>query len=87
MTAPSYHLLVASLALVHGVSFWGISNILLSIVVQQLIHRVPEELWMEARTGGSDQNHPQEKEMQKGKTVSEEALRLAEIRRKGKSKG
>ena len=25
--------------------------------------------WMEARTGGSDQNHPQEKEMQKGKMV------------------
>ena len=27
-----------------------------------LIHRVPEEL----RTGGSDQEYPQEKEMQKG---------------------
>ena len=27
-----------------------------------LIHRVPEEL----RTGGSDQDYPQEKEMQKG---------------------
>ena len=31
-----------------------------------LIDRVPEELWMEVHdivTGGSDQNHPQEKEM------------------------
>ena len=45
----------------------------------------PGKPWCD--TGGSDQNHPQEKEMQKGKTVSEEALRLAEIRRKGKSKG
>ena len=35
-----------------------------------LIDRVPEELWMEVRDtvqGGSDQDHPQEKEMQKGK--------------------
>ena len=30
-----------------------------------MIDRVPEELW----TGGSDQNHPQEKEMKKGKMV------------------
>ena len=44
----------------------------------------PEKPWCD--TGGSDQNHPQEKKMQKGKTVSEEALQLAEIR-KGKSKG
>ena len=31
-----------------------------------LVDRVPEELWMEVLkhcTGGSDQNHPQEKEM------------------------
>ena len=34
-----------------------------------LIDRVPEELWTEVCTGGSDQNHPQEKEMQKGKVV------------------
>ena len=37
-----------------------------------LIDRVPEELWMDVRdicTPGSDQNHPQEKEMQKGKMV------------------
>ena len=31
-----------------------------------LIDRVPEELWMEVH-GGSDQNHPKEKEMQEGK--------------------
>ena len=29
-------------------------------------------------TGGSDQEHPQEKEMQKGKMVAEEALQIAE---------
>ena len=36
-----------------------------------LIDRVPEELWMEVHdiTGGSDQDHPQEKEIQKGKIV------------------
>ena len=33
-----------------------------------LIDRVPEELWT-CCTGGKDQNHPQEKEMQKGKMV------------------
>ena len=36
-----------------------------------LINRVPEELWQRFVhcTGGSDQNHPQEKEMKKGKMV------------------
>ena len=37
-----------------------------------LIDRVPEELWMEVRNfvqGSGDQNHPQEKEKQKGKMV------------------
>ena len=36
-----------------------------------LINRVLEELWMQVcnTTGGSDQNHPQEKERQKGKMV------------------
>ena len=36
-----------------------------------LIDRVPEELWTRYVTlyGGSDQNHPQEEEMQKGKMV------------------
>ena len=34
-----------------------------------LIDRVPEELWTEVCTGDSDQNHPQEKEKQKGKMV------------------
>ena len=38
-------------------------------------------------TGGRDQNHPQEKEMQKGKMVVEEALQIAEKRRKMKGKG
>ena len=34
-----------------------------------LVDRVPKELWTEVCTGGSDQNRPQEKEMQKGKMV------------------
>ena len=38
-------------------------------------------------TGGSDHDHPQEKEMQKGKWLSEEALQIAVKRREAKSKG
>ena len=38
-------------------------------------------------TGGGDQNHPQEKEMQKGKWLSEEVLQIAEKRREAKGKG
>ena len=37
-------------------------------------------------TGGSNQDHSQEKETQKGKMV-EEALHIAEKRREGKGKG
>ena len=36
--------------------------------------------------GGSDQNHPKEKEMQEGKVVAEKALQIAEERREVKSK-
>ena len=38
-------------------------------------------------TGESDQNHPQEKELQEGKWSSEEALQRAEERKEVKSKG
>ena len=38
-------------------------------------------------TRGSDQDHPQEKETQKGKWLSEETLQIAEKRREVKSKG
>ena len=38
-------------------------------------------------TGGGDQDHPQEKEMQKAKWLSEEALQIAEKRREAKGKG
>ena len=38
-------------------------------------------------TRGSDQDHPQEKEMQKGKMVSEEALQIAGKRGEVKGKG
>ena len=37
--------------------------------------------------GGRDQDHPQEKEMKKAKWLSEEALEIAETRRKDKVKG
>ena len=36
--------------------------------------------------GGRDQDHPQEKEMQKAKWLSGEALQIAEKRREVKSK-
>ena len=38
-------------------------------------------------TGDRDQDHPQEKEMQKAKWFSEEALQIAEKRREYKGKG
>ena len=38
-------------------------------------------------TGGSDQNHPQDKEMKKAKQLFEETLQIAEKRREAKSKG
>ena len=38
-------------------------------------------------TGDRDQDHPQEKEMQKWKWLSEEALQIAEKRREAKDKG
>ena len=35
-----------------------------------LMDRVPEELWMKFHnTGGSEQNHPKEKEMQEGSGI------------------
>ena len=55
-----------------------------------LIDRVPEELWTEVPDiciGGSDQDHPQEKEMKKAKWLPEEALQIAEKRREVKGKG
>ena len=44
-----------------------------------------ESLWH--CTGGSDQDHPQEREMQKGKWLPEEALQIAVKRREAKCKG
>ena len=38
-------------------------------------------------TGGSDQDHPQEKEMQKAEWLSEVALQIAEKRREAKGRG
>ena len=50
---------------------------------------MPKELWTKVRNivEGSDQNHPQEEEMQKGKWLSEESLKVAEKRREVKGKG
>ena len=55
-----------------------------------LTDRMREELWTEVRwycTGGSDWDHPQEKEMKKAKWLSEEVLQIAEKRREVKGKG
>ena len=55
-----------------------------------LIVKVPEELWREVQchcTGDRDQDHPQEKEMQIAKWLSEEALKIAVKGREAKSKG
>ena len=38
-------------------------------------------------TGGSDQNHPQNKKCKKANWLSEEALQIAEERREAKGKG
>ena len=38
-------------------------------------------------TGGSDQDHPQEKEMQKGKQLSDQSLQIIEKRKEAKRKG
>ena len=38
-------------------------------------------------TAGTDQTHPQEKEMQEDKMIPEEALQIAEKRREAKGKG
>ena len=57
---------------------------------------MPRELWMEVHdsdhekrcmTRSSDQDHPQEKEMQKAKWLSEEALQISVKRKEVKSKG
>ena len=55
-----------------------------------LVDRVPEELWMGVSlhcTGGSDQNHSQEKEMQEGKMVGWGGLKNSWERREKKGKG
>ena len=55
-----------------------------------LIDRVPEELWMEVHDIVQEagiKTIPQEKEMQKEKWLSEEALQITEKRREAKGKG
>ena len=48
-----------------------------------LIDRVPDELWMEVHdiVQETEKDHPQEKEMQKSKWLSGEALQIAVKRR------
>ena len=50
-----------------------------------LLITMDESLWH--WTGGSDQDHPQEKEIQKAKWLSEEDLHISEKRREAKGKG
>ena len=52
-----------------------------------LIDRGPDELWMEVRDIVQEAVHPREKEMQKAKWWSEEALQRAVKRREAKGKG
>ena len=55
-----------------------------------LINRVPEELWMEARDIVQEaviKIIPKKKKCQKAKWLSEEALQIAEKRREAKGKG
>ena len=54
-----------------------------------LIDRVPEELWMEARDTLQEAmiNIPNKKKCKRAKCLSEEALKIAEKRRGPKSKG
>ena len=50
-----------------------------------LLITMDEGLWH--WTGGGDQDHPQEKEIQKAKWPSEEDLQISEKRREAKGKG
>ena len=43
--------------------------------------------WRFMTTGDRDQDHPQEKEMQKSKWFSDEALKITKKRREAKGKG
>ena len=55
-----------------------------------LIHRVPDELWMEVRDfvqGTGIKTIPMEKKCKKAKWLSGEALQIALKRREAKSKG
>ena len=54
-----------------------------------LIHRVPEELWVEVRDIVEEaviKTIPKKKKCKKAKWLSEEALQIAEKRRKAKGK-
>ena len=49
---------------------------------------MPEELWTEVCTEGSDQNHPPKKKIcKKAKWLPEEALQITEKKREAKGKG
>ena len=55
-----------------------------------LIHRVPDELWMEVHDIAQEaviETIPQKKKCKKAKWLSEEALQIAEKRREVKGKG
>ena len=55
-----------------------------------LVDKVPEELWMEARNTvqeAATKNIPKKRKCKKAKWLSKEALQIAEKRRKTKCKG
>ena len=55
-----------------------------------MIHRVPQELWMEVSDIVHDtviKNSPKKKKCKKAKRLSEEALQIAVERREAKGKG
>ena len=55
-----------------------------------LVNGVPEELWAQVRNlvqEAANKTIPKEKKCKKAKWLSEEALQIAEERRKAKSKG
>ena len=57
---------------------------------QDLIDRVPDELWIEVRDTVQEtgiRNIPKKKKCKKAKWLSEEALQIAEERREAKGKG
>ena len=59
----------------------------LDLITLSMIFILKNYEWRRHCARGSDQNHPQEEEMQNTKWLSEEVLQIAEKRREAKGKG